>query len=104
MNSRQCVAFSTQGKESPNKSNEPFTSFHRLYKRDNSHEWAAHYYERFTQQAVERGIVEGTSAHTEAFLFLARHNLEHNNAYDTAAYYAQKCCEYPEVSEIIHHY
>lgn len=44
--------------------------------------------------------MEGTSAHTEAFLFLARHNLEHNNAYDTAAYYAQKCCEYPEVSHM----
>jgi len=71
----------------------------KLYKRDGANEWAAHYYERFTQQAAERGIVEGTTAHTEAFLFLARHNLEHNNAYDTAAYYAQKCCEYPEVRE-----
>ncbi|XP_078488584.1 cell division cycle protein 23 homolog [Ciona intestinalis] len=71
----------------------------KLYKAESSTEWAAYYYERFAQQAEERGVVEGTSSHTEAFQFLARHHLQQGNALDAAAYYAHKCCEYPEVRE-----
>jgi len=73
-------------------------SFHRLYKRENANEWAARYYESFAQQAEERGVVEGTNAHTEAYVFLARHYIQQSTNLDTAAYYAHKCCEYPEVS------
>ena len=70
----------------------------KLYKRERAKDWAALYYERYAQQAEERGVVEGTTAHTEAFDFLARHYLSINSL-DAAVYYAHKCCEYADVQE-----
>ena len=68
----------------------------RLYKNEDKKEWAAHYYERYVQQAEERGVVEGTTSHTEAFEFLAHHYLS-THSLDAATYYAHKCCEYRDV-------
>ena len=64
---------------------------------EKSHSWAAHYYQQFIQQAENQGIVEGTSNHHEAYIFLARHYLDHDLNLDLATAYANKCYEFPEV-------
>nr|CAB3229174.1 cell division cycle protein 23 homolog [Phallusia mammillata] len=74
------------------------TKLAKLYRSEESNEWAAYYYERFAQQSEERGVVEGTSFHTETYSFLARHYLQ-TSVYDSATYYAHKCCEHPAVRE-----
>lgn len=71
----------------------------QLYKDEEKKDWAAHYYERFVQQLEERGIVEGSNAHTQAYLFLANYHLKTKKNLEAATYYAHKCCEYPEVRE-----
>ncbi|XP_077967695.1 cell division cycle protein 23 homolog [Styela clava] len=71
----------------------------KLYKTEDKKDWAAHYYDRFVQQLEEHGIVEGTSAHTEAYLYLANYHLKTSKNLDAATHYAHKCREYPEVRE-----
>lgn len=71
----------------------------KLYQDEDKKGWAAYYYDRYLQQLDEHGMVEGTSAHTEAYVFLANYHLETTKNFDAAAYYAHKCREHPEVRE-----